>query len=378
MDPAERLLLMEACRAIEDAGLSPDCLAGSKVGVFVGMEEGQYESIIGRQGISPSEDAMVSSRLSYFLDLRGPALATNTACSSDWLPAPGRDESAPDQCEAALVAGVSLSLTPTGYIAMSQAGMLSADGECHSFSRNANGIGVGEAVVVLMLKPLSKAVAAGDPIYGVVHASGINFHGKTNGVTAPNGLMQAELIESIYRANNIDVSQITHVVADGTGTALGDPVEITALCNTFRKLQPPQQDGKQQAHCAVTGCKSNVGHTLAASGLVSVVALLKGMQHQQIPPSAGCEEQTEYIAWADSPLYINKALRDWKRDGGNPRVGAVSSFGRSGTNAHVVIAEYLPRADTLSNVDASMPNVIIPLSAQSADQRRQKAGLLMN
>ena len=201
---------------------------------------------------------------------------------------------------------------------------------------------------------------------------------KTNGVTALNGLMQAELIESIYRANNIDVSQITHVVAHGTGTALGDPVEITALCNTFRKLQPPQQDGKQQAHCAVTSCKSNVGHTLAASGLVSVVALLKGMQHQQIPPSAGCEEQNEYIAWADSPLYINKALRDWKRDGGNPRVGAVSSFGRSGTNAHVVIAEYLPNADALVPVDASMPNVIIPLSAQSADQRRQKAGLLMN
>ena len=176
MDPAERLLLMEAYRAIEDAGLSPDCLAGSKVGVFVGMEEGQYQSIIGRQGISTSGAAMVSSRLSYFLDLRGPALATNTACSSGLVALHQAVMSLrQNECEAALVAGVSLSLTPTGYITMSQAGMLSADGECHSFSRNANGIGVGEAVVVLMLKPLSKAVAAGDPIYGVVHASGINF-----------------------------------------------------------------------------------------------------------------------------------------------------------------------------------------------------------
>jgi len=226
-------------------------------------------------------------------------------------------------------------LSPESYIMMTQAGMLSPDGRCHSFSRTANGIGVGEAVVVLMLKPLAAAIEAGDRVYGVVKASGVNFDGKTNGVTAPNGRMQAELIESLYRRYAIDPADVTHIVGHGTGTQLGDPVEIDALTTAFRHLNVhPRRD-----RCAITSCKSNLGHAMAASGLVSLVSLLKGMQHHAIPASLDCDEENESITWKDSPFYVNKTTRAWTREEDRPHLGAVSAFGRSGTNAHVVIED---------------------------------------
>ena len=364
MDPGERLLLMEAYRAIEDAGVSPSSLRGSRTGVFVGMEESHYELITGRRGVTTSGNAMISSRLSYFLDLRGPAMATNTACSSGLVALHQAVTSLRlGECDAALVAGVSLSLAPESYMVMSEAGMLSPDGQCRSFARNANGIGVGEAVVVLMLKPLPAAIAAGDRIHGVVKASGINFDGRTNGVTAPNGRMQAELIESIYSREGIDAAAIGHVVTHGTGTPLGDPVEIDALNTAFRKL------GVRSGRCALTSCKSNVGHTMAASGLVSVVSLLKGMEHHAIPASLHCEEETEHIAWADTPFYVNKTTRAWEQ----PHLGAVSAFGRSGTNAHVVIEEYRsPAAEP-----APQTRVLVPLSARTREQLQEKARELL-
>jgi acyl transferase domain-containing protein/aryl carrier-like protein/SAM-dependent methyltransferase len=378
MDPAQRLLLMESYRAIEDAGLSPASLSGSKVGVFVGMEEGQYDSITGRQGITTSGNAMVSSRLSYFLDLRGPAIATNTACSSGLVAMHQAVASLRQgECHAALVAGVSLNLSAAGYVMMSQAGMLSPDGHCRSFAKGADGIGVGEAVVALLLKPLSAAVAARDNIYGIVKASGINFDGKTNGVTAPSGKMQAELIEDIYTRNGINVRNITHIVTHGTGTPLGDPVEISALNDVFRKLDAEPARGEHPAHCAITSCKSNVGHTLAASGLVSVVGLLQGMRHHRIPATLYCEAQSAYIPWTDSPFYINKVLREWRKEEGRAHLGAVSAFGRSGTNAHVVIEEYQPSADGTQAVGPIAP-VIIPLSARTAEQLRQRARELLD
>lgn len=377
MDPSERLLLMESYRAIEDAGISPGALRGKKIGVFVGMEEGQYGSIAGRQGVTTNGNAMVSSRLSYFLDLHGPTLAINTACSSGLVALHQAITSLRQgECRAALVAGVSLTLVPEGYVLMSEAGMLSDDGHCSAFAKNAGGIGAGEAVVVLVVKRLADAVADGDRVYGAVKASGINFDGKTNGVTAPNGEMQAELIESIYRQHRIDVDAVTHVIAHGTGTKLGDPVELNALNSAFRKLgSQGGGDADRKPHCAITSCKSNLGHTMAASGLVSVVALLKGMQHGKIPATLRCEEENDYIAWQGSAFYINKQIRDWPRKPGQPRLGAVSAFGRSGTNAHVVIEEGSSPAGATPLADERAPrtSVIVPLSAKTEEQLQQRA-----
>jgi acyl transferase domain-containing protein/enoyl-CoA hydratase/carnithine racemase/acyl carrier protein len=377
MDPGERLLLMEAYRAIEDARVSPASLRGSKVGVFVGMEEGQYGLLTDEQGVTTNGNAMVSSRLSYYLDFHGPTIATNTACSSGLVALHQACMSLRQrECHSALVAGVALTLSPKFYVKLSQAGMLSEDGQCFSFGRQANGIGVGEAVVVLMLKPLSAAIAAEDHIYGVIKASGVNFDGKTNGVTAPNGKMQAELIESIYTDHNIDTADVSHIVTHGTGTKLGDPVELDALIHAFNSLAKKRgTHGKKPASCAITSCKSNVGHTMAASGLVSVVGLLKGMQHQKIPATLYCEEENDYIRWQDSPFYLNKVTRDWNAAPGRPRLGGVSAFGRSGTNAHVVIEEYVPPLEVVHpvSITGQSPQVIIPLSAKTAEQLQQKA-----
>ncbi len=375
MDPAERLLLMEAYRAIEDARTSPGALRGTNVGVFVGMEESQFGLIADVQGVTTAGAAMISSRLSYFLDLHGPAIATNTACSSGLVALHQAAMSLRQgECDAALVAAVALNLSPKAWIRMSEARMLSPSGQCRSFAKDADGIGVGDAVVVLMLKPLSAALAAGDHVYGTIKASGINFDGKTNGVTAPNGRAQASLIERVYAGSGIDVRDVSHVVAHGTGTKLGDPVEINALNDAFRKLA----GGPRTSKCAITSCKSNLGHTMAASGLVSVVALLKGLEHGQIPASLHCEEENDYIDWARSDFYVNKTTSAWHGAAGKPRMGAVSAFGRSGTNAHVVIEEYVGSPAPRQDDGARNAAVIVPLSARGPEQLRQKVRDLLD
>ena len=376
MDPSERLLLMEAYRAIEDASISPGALRGTNTGVFVGMEESQFNLVADVQGVTTAGAAMISSRLSYFLDLHGPAIATNTACSSGLVALHQAVVSLRQgECEAALVAGLALNLSPKAWIKMSEARMISQDGQCHSFARQANGIGIGEAVVVLMLKPLSAALASGDHVYGTIKASGINFDGKTNGVTAPSGRAQAQLIERVYTENRIDVRDVAHIVAHGTGTRLGDPVEVIALDEAYKKLSGRHAgDGRPAPRCALTSSKTNVGHTLAASGLVSLVGLLKGMEHHKIPGSLHCEEGNEYIDWRASHFYVNKATSYWRADTGKPRLGAVSAFGRSGTNAHVVVEEHpRPAGPGPQPVLPGNAAVIVPLSARAAPQLRQKA-----
>ena len=377
MDPAERIFLMEAYRAIEDARISPASLRGSNTGVFVGMEEGQYASLTGAQGVTTTGNAMISSRLSYFLDLHGPTISTNTACSSGLVALHQAVASLQQgECESALVAGIALNLAPEAMIKMSEAGMISPDGECFSFSKHANGIGIGEAVVVVILKPLSVAIKNGEHIYGTIKASGINFDGKTNGVTAPSGKMQAKLIEKIYLDNHINCQDISHIVAHGTGTRLGDPVEINALNEAFKKLNKIQNASeKPEKHCAITSCKTNFGHTLAASGLVSLVGLLKAIQNKKIPANLYCEEESDYNDWKKSYFYINKKTQDWKRQSGKPLMGAVSAFGRSGTNVHLVIEEYIYPENTQSTtlISPTKTKVIIPLSARNSQQLHQKA-----
>lgn len=375
MDPAQQLLLMESYRAIENAGLSPQSIRGSRTAVFVGMEESQHEMLNGWRGITTGGAAMIASRLSYFLDLHGPAIVTNTACSSGLVALHQAAMSLRQgECDTALVASVALTLSPHSYITMSRAGMLSLEGECRSFAANADGIGVGEAVVVLMLKPLAAAVADGNPIHGILKASGINFDGKTNGVTAPNGRMQSELIERIYTDYKVDIDNIGHIVAHGTGTKLGDPVEVNALHDAFKTLRDRNESRTELGGCAITSCKGNLGHTMAASGLVSVVSLLQSIRHHRIPANLHCEEENPHFNRTNGSLYINRSIREWHRTGAKPRLGAVSAFGRSGTNAHVVIEEYLPK-NPIGEPGSrrGLPTeVVIPLTARTAEQLHQR------
>ncbi|RZK98693.1 MAG: type I polyketide synthase, partial [Rubrivivax sp.] len=304
-DPRQRLLLQEAWRALEDAGYGRQQLERDKVGMFVGVEQGDYQHLVGAAGgIVSNHDGILAARLAYVLNLRGPVMAINTACSSGLVAVHQACMSLRSgTSDTAIAAGVNLLFTPYPLVGMGQAGMLSSDGKCYAFDKRANGLVPGEAVVAVVLKRLSQAQADGDPIHAVIRGDGINFDGKTNGITAPNGAAQTRLVQDVYSRYGIDAGQVDYIVTHGTGTRLGDPV------------------------------------TFAASGLVSLVSLVQAMKHELIPPSLNCEQDTDYIDWDSSPFYVNKQARPWKRSA-QGRWGAVSAFGMSGTNAHVVVQSH--------------------------------------
>jgi acyl transferase domain-containing protein/aryl carrier-like protein len=335
MDPRQRLLLQEAWSALEDAGYGELQSEREKIGLYVGVEQGEYQMLVGANGsMTGNHDAILASRLSYVLDLHGPAMAINTSCSSGLVAAHQACLALrANDCDAAVAAAVNLVLTPYPYLGMSHAGMLSDEGRCYAFDERANGMVPGEAVVALVLKRLSKARAAGDPIHAVIVASGINYDGKTNGITAPNGAAQAALIAETQARARIAAADIDYVVAHGTATRLGDPVEVAALDRAFGA-----QVGRP-ARCALTSTKSNLGHAFAASGLVSLVSLVLALRHETIPASLHCDRLSDYIDWSRSAFEVNRTNRPWPRQPQRRRLGAVSAFGMSGTNAHMIVRD---------------------------------------
>lgn len=339
MDPRQRLLLEECWKALEDAGQTPALLSACSVGTFVGVEEGDYQRLVPRTGhadvsITSQHNGILAGRLAYFLDLHGPTLAVNTACSSGLVALHQACQSLrAGECDTAIVASAHVMATPHGLREMGDAGMLSSQGRCMVFDERADGMVPGEAVVVLVLKRASRARRDNDRIRALVAGSGINSDGRTNGITAPNGVAQAMLIESVYRRYGIDAARIDYVIAHGTGTKLGDPVEVNALSDAFRALTP------RVGYCALGSVKPNFGHTLAASGLVSVVALAEALRHDTIPASLNWARPNPFVQWQGSPFFVNGSQRSW-HPVQHPRQGAVSAFGMSGTNAHVVLQEF--------------------------------------
>nr|WP_305119323.1 SDR family NAD(P)-dependent oxidoreductase [Tahibacter harae] len=365
MDPRQRLLLQEAYKALEDAAYGAPALRADRVGIFVGVEQGDYQGLVAERGtLTANHEGILAARLAYVLNLRGPAMAINTACSSGLVAAHQACLSLrADECDAAIAAGVNLMLTPQNYIAMSQAGMLSPDGRCYAFDRRANGMVPAEAVVALVFKRLSRAQADGNRIYAVIEASGLNYDGKTNGITAPSGVAQTELIRGIHRRYGIAARSVQYVVTHGTGTRLGDPIEINALNDAFK------DGGSDTGYCAITSTKSNLGHSFAASGLVNLVSLVQALRHAQIPASLHADQASDYIEWARSPFFVNQSLRDWPPGHGGPRRGAVSAFGMSGTNVHMIVREY-----TAPAVPAAAPApVLLVLSARTETALQQRA-----
>ncbi|MBB3120970.1 SDR family NAD(P)-dependent oxidoreductase [Pseudoduganella violacea] len=333
MDPRERLLLQEAWHALEDAGCGAEALRRHSIGMFVGAEACEYGAQSADAGsIISGHNGILAARLSYFLDLKGPNISLNTACSSGLVALHQACLSLrAGECGMALAAAVNLMLSPRLYVKMERAGMLAPDGLCRAFDEQAEGIVPGEAVVALVLKPLRQAQRDGDTVHAVIRASGLNYDGRTNGITAPSGLAQAELIAATYRRHAIDAARIAYVVTHGTGTRLGDPVELNALDSAFQQLT------ERRAFCALTSNKPNSGHTFAVSGLVSVVNLIESMRHDLIPASLNWTRGNAYADWAGSAFFVNQAPRPWPA--GQDKWGAVSAFGMSGTNAHVVLQQ---------------------------------------
>ncbi|MER0246027.1 beta-ketoacyl synthase N-terminal-like domain-containing protein, partial [Streptomyces sp. HSW2009] len=370
MDPRQRLMLQEMWKALEDAGYGAEHLGREKVGVFVGVEEADYVFLTGEEGsVTSNATSILASRLAYFLNLSGPSMAINTSCSSGLVALHEACLSLRyGDCDTAIVAGANILSFPGTYDAMARAGMLSEEGLCRAFDRRADGMVPGEAVAVLVLKRQQAAEADGQRIYATVLGSGVNYDGKTNGITAPSGAAQARLLRETYERTAIAPESLEYLVTHGTGTRLGDPIEINALAEAFK------ESTERTGFCALTSTKPNIGHTQAASGLVSVMVLAQAMRREVIPPSINCEELSDYIRWEDSPFFVNREVRAWpERVDGVPRRGGVSAFGFSGTNAHVVLEAHGTERAEQERLAAQpvAPAYLLPLSAKTAEALAQ-------
>ncbi|MBR7879853.1 type I polyketide synthase [Bacillus velezensis] len=363
MDPQHRIFLQEGFKAFEDAGYSSKELNGKNCGVYLGIMNNEYGMMLNKHQTGGSATgnsfSIAAARLPYYLNLKGPAIPIDTACSSSLVGTHlARQALLNHEIDMALVGGVTLYLTPESYISMCEAGMLSPDGQCKAFDNSANGFVPGEGAGALVLKRLKDAEADQDHIYGVIIGSGINQDGKTNGITAPSAKSQMDLERQVYEAHNIHPESITYAEMHGTGTKQGDPIELEALSSVFKE----KTDRKQ--FCAIGSVKSNIGHTSAAAGVASVQKVLLSMKHQQLVPTLHFSTPNEHFDFDDSPLFVNTELKPWET-GGAPRRACVSSFGYSGTNAHLVIEEYQPKDRGSRKPDET--NIFV-LSAKKAPQ----------
>jgi acyl transferase domain-containing protein/acyl-CoA synthetase (AMP-forming)/AMP-acid ligase II/acyl carrier protein len=364
MDPQQRLLLETAWEALEDAGVAPDALAGTATGVFVGISATDYGQL---QFADPSfSDAyagtgsalsIAANRLSYVLDLRGPSMAVDTACSSSLVALHLACRSlAAGECTTALAAGVNLVLSPSVTVNFSQAGFMSPDGRCKAFDARADGYVRSEGAGVVVLKPLSRALADGDRVYAVIRGSAVNQDGRSNGLTAPSRLAQEAVLREAYLAAGVSPSAVEYVEAHGTGTSLGDPIEARALGTVVGAGRPAARP------CAIGSVKTNLGHLEAAAGVMGVIKTALSLHHEARPATLHFQSPNPAIPFGELALRVQAAHEPWPR-AQEPRTAGVSSFGFGGTNAHVVLEE----APALPAVDAAGedPPVLLALSARA-------------
>ncbi|MCR9062166.1 MAG: hypothetical protein NXI02_32940, partial [Rhodobacteraceae bacterium] len=352
MNLHQRLVLQESWRALEDAGYNPRALAESATGAFVGSEPTGYF----HETFTGASDAIIASRLSYVLDLRGPALVVNTGCSSSGVALHMACESLHrGESTLALAGGVFAAISRTALIPLSEIEMLSASGRCRTFDAAGDGMVLSEGVGMVVLKRLADAERDGDDIYGVIQASGMNQDGASTGITAPNGAAQESLITEIYERHGIDPATISYVEAHGTGTPLGDPIEANALSRAFRRFTD------RETYCALGSAKAHIGHTAASATVIGLMKVLMSMRHRRIPGLPHFQKLNSKIELEGSPFYIPTATQEWRPSGGQPLTAALSGFGHSGTNVHFVIRE----PEVVSKVSEIPPNgVIVPLSAK--------------
>jgi 3-oxoacyl-(acyl-carrier-protein) synthase/acyl carrier protein len=367
MDPQQRLFLEESWKALEDAGYAGKGAHEKQCGVYVGCGTSNYDDLFGdeppAQAWWGNSQSVVPARIAYHLNLQGPAIAVDTACSSTLVAIHLACQSLwSGETEMALAGGVYVQATSGFHKVANRAGMLSPDGKCFSFDARANGFVPGEAVGVVVLKRLRDAMRDGDHIHGVIAGSGINQDGKSNGLTAPNGRAQERLERAVYERFSINPETIQVIEAHGTGTLLGDSIEHAAITRSFREYT----DRKQ--FCALGSVKTNIGHAGNAAGVASILKLILSLKNRQIAPSLHFEQGSPAINFEASPFYVNTSLQEWRVEGEGKRRGAVSSFGFSGTNAHLVLEE--PPAVDRITVDA--PGYLVVLSARTAEQLKQQ------
>ncbi len=367
LDPQQRLLLEVAWEALEDAGIAADTLAGTATGVFIGLTTNDYAQLLMREGGGRGLDAFfftgnpanaAAGRLSYLFGFQGPALAIDTACSSSLVAVHQACASLrTGECRTALAGGVNLVLAPENTVAVSRTRALSPDGRCHTFDRGANGFVRSEGCGLVVLKRLSDAVADGDPIRAVIRGSAVNQDGASSGFTVPNGPAQQAVIRQAL--GDIPPAEIDYLEAHGTGTPLGDPIEVNAAAAVLGH-------GRDASHPLYLGSvKTNIGHAEAAAGIAALIKTVLALEHGEIPPHLHCHDPNPLIDWDTLPVCVPQTRTPWPQ-GTRPRRAGVSAFGASGTNAHVVLEEApcAPAPEAARADDA--PHVLV-LSAKRHD-----------
>ena len=344
MDPQQRLLLEIVWEALEDGGQVPEHLAGSKTAVFVGMMVNDYQhlqtSVLNRNLIDAQTStgiamSIAANRISYVFDFKGPCIALDTACSSSLVTVHLACQSLwQGDSTLALAGGVNIMICPETTIAESKATMLSPDGRSKSFDARANGYVRGEGAGMVVLKPLSRALADGDPIYALIRGSTTNQDGHSNGLTVPNGLAQEAAIREVLEQTNISPQDIQYVEAHGTGTPVGDPIEANTLGRVLGRSRPHGE------YCLIGSVKTNIGHLEGAAGIAGLTKVALALSHGQIPPHLHFETPNPQIQFEALQVRVPTSLTPWPENhNGLPRLAGVNSFGFGGTNAHILLQE---------------------------------------
>ena len=338
MEPQQRLLLETNWDALENAGIAPDSLMGSKTGVFVGICHMGYSHMQAQYGsledISPyngtgNSHSVASGRISYLMGLQGPSLSVDTACSSSLVSIHLAVQSLrKGDSDLALASGVNLILEPTTSMIFARAGMLSPDGLCKTFDADANGYVRGEGSGTVVLKRLSDAEKDGDNILAVIRGSAVNQDGKSQGITAPNELAQERVLRAALQDAQLEPNDVGYIEAHGTGTPLGDPIELAALNTVYGK----ERDNK----LVVGSIKTNMGHLEGAAGVAGFIKLVLSIHHQHIPQHLHFKKPNTYIDWNSIAIDVPAEAREWNSP---VRRGGVSSFGFSGTNCHIIVEQ---------------------------------------
>jgi acyl transferase domain-containing protein/acyl carrier protein len=343
MDPQQRILLEVAWQALCNANQNPKELKGTQTGVFVGISTNEYGRYFLEQQKLENIDVYFTTgnalnaaagRLSYILGLQGPSMAIDTACSSSLVAIHNACQSLRlKECKMAIVAGSNLMLGPESTIALAKTKLLSVDGKCKTFDDSADGIVRGEGCGVVILKKLSEAIKDKNPVWAVIKSSAVNQDGASSGFTVPNGSAQKDLLQRTMLEAGILPNQIDYVEAHGTGTALGDPIEINALASVYAK------DRNEQNPLLVGSVKTNIGHLEAAAGIAGLIKVVLSLQNECIPNHLNVSKLNSRIPWDMLAIKITTSAFPWPSVENKKRIAGVSSFGASGTNAHIIVEE---------------------------------------